>query len=205
MNELPEKITDRVPNPIKKKMKRILTFLVVFLILIALVIIGVSKVLLNDGKTTKLGFENIGELATQSVLATQVEVSSAAREFFGRQIPFTESKSVFSYDVEIKAGIDFSDIKWDVTETCVNVTLPEAKVLSTEIDLDSFKVYHEKESIFRKVSLEDTNSALVDLEEKAANSALENGLLEKATENAKVLITNFFAQEYDLEINFTES
>lgn len=205
MNELPEKITDRVPNPIKKKVKRILTFLVVFLILIALVIIGVSKVLLNDGKTTKLGFENIGELATQSVLATQVEVSSAAREFFGRQIPFTESKSVFSYDVEIKAGIDFSEIKWDVTETCVNVTLPEAKVLSTEIDLDSFKVYHEKESIFRKVSLEDTNSALVDLEEKAANSALENGLLEKATENAKVLITNFFAQEYDLEINFTES
>lgn len=205
MNELPEKITDRVPNPIKKKVKRILTFLVVFLILIALVIIGVSKVFLNDGKTTKLGFENIGELATQSVLATQVEVSSAAREFFGRQIPFTESKSVFSYDVEIKAGIDFSEIKWDVTETSVNVTLPEAKILSTEIDLDSFKVYHEKESIFRRVSLEDTNSALVDLEEKAVNSALENGLLEKATENAKVLITNFFAQEYDLEINFTES
>lgn len=205
MNELPEKLSNQVSIPLKKKLKRVLTLIVVCVILIALIVIGVSKFLLNDGKTTKLGFEDIGELATQSVISTQVEVSSAAREFFGRQIPFTESKSIFSYDVEIKAGIDFSDIRWDVTETSINVNLPETKVLSAEIDLDSFKVYYEKESIFRKISLEDTNSALADLEEKAVTSALENGLLEKATENAKVLIANFFAQEYDLDINFTES
>ena len=44
----------------------------------------------------------------------------------------------------IKAGYDFKDIKWSEKGDKIEVTLPEVKVLSNEIDLDSFKVYHEE-------------------------------------------------------------
>ena len=41
--------------------------------------------------------------------------TKATRNLFGMEIPFTESKYIYSYDVEVKAGIDFADIEWKET------------------------------------------------------------------------------------------
>ncbi len=176
---------------------RVLGILVVIL-LAAAVSLGAKTVLSADGRTARLGFEDIGELATQSAYCTEVEVTEASRELFGVTIPFTQSKYIYSYDVVIKAGLDFTDVSWSEQDGTIRVTLPEIRVLSNEIDLDSLKVYHEDESLFRNITLEENNAALADLKARAEQDAIGNGLLEEARDNAQQILTAFFANQYDL-------
>lgn len=176
---------------------RVLGILVVIL-LAAAVALGAKTVLSADGRTARLGFEDIGELATQSAYCTEVEVTEASRELFGVTIPFTQSKYIYSYDVVIKAGLDFTDVTWSQQDGTIRVTLPEIRVLSNEIDLDSLKVYHEDESLFRNITLEENNAALADLKARAEQDAIGNGLLEEARDNAQQILTAFFANQYDL-------
>lgn len=176
---------------------RVLGILVVIL-LAAAVALWAKTVLSADGRTARLGFEDIGELATQSAYCTEVEVTEASRELFGVTIPFTQSKYIYSYDVVIKAGLDFTDVSWSEQDGTIRVTLPEIRVLSNEIDLDSLKVYHEDESLFRNITLEENNAALADLKARAEQDAIGNGLLEEARDNAQQILTAFFANQYDL-------
>ena len=160
-----------------------------------------DKISINND-TSRLGFQNVGELATQSAYCTEISMTEADRELFGLHIPFTQSKYIYSYDVVIKAGYDFGKIIWEVKKDgekkIIQVYLPEPKIISNEIVDGSFKVYHEEESIFRPITLEETNSALEELKQNAEDNAVANGLLDNAKENAQALIRNFFAQEYDL-------
>ena len=175
--------------------------ILIVLLLAAAVTLGAKNILSADGKTTALGFEDIGELATQSAYCTEVEVTEASRELFGMSIPFTQSKYIYSYDVTIKAGIDFGGIDWDLDEEqkTIRVTMPETRVLSSEINLDSFKVYHESESIFHHITLEENNAALQELQHNAEETAIANGLLENARSNAETILKGFFTKAYDLD------
>ena len=171
--------------------------------------VGIGKSFSAESKTTKLGFEDIGELATQAAYCTEVNVTEASRSLWGMEIPFTQSKYIYSYDVEIKAGMDFSAIEWNIDEknSVITVKLPAIKVLSNEPDLDSLKIYHEEESIFRQISLEENNEALAALKETAEKDAVANGLLENARANAETILTTFFGSAYDLDeykLQFTD-
>ena len=172
---------------------------VCIILILAAVAAGVKSVIFSESKTTKIGFEDIGELATQSAYCTEVNVTEAARELFGITIPFTQSKYIYSYDVEIKAGFDFQEITWEVKDKTIEVRLPETKILSCDVDLDSMKIYHEDESIFRQITLEENNKALADLKQKAEEDAVANGLLENARSNGETILEGFFAGVYDLE------
>lgn len=153
----------------------------------------------SESKTTKIGFEDIGEMATQSAYCTEVNVTEDAKELYGMRIPFTQSKYIYSYDIVIKAGYDFNEIEWKEKNKTIEVKLPEAKVLSNELDMDSFKVYHEEESIFSKITLEENNDAVKKMKLNAQENAIANGLLENARSNAETMLTGFFADEYDLD------
>lgn len=115
------------------------------------------------------------------------------------KIPFTESKYVFSCDVVIKAGYDFADIDYDVErkEKVVTVHMPEAKILSSELKLDSFKVYHQQESIFNNIKVEENVEELKKLKKQTEEDAKANGLLENARTNAETLIKSFLSQSYN--------
>lgn len=182
-------------------------FLAPFLIVLAVIVVLIAGILgfraltSSNSKATKLGFENIGELATQVAYCTEVNVTEASQNLWGIEIPFTQSKIIYSYDVEVKAGLDFKDITWSVDETnsIIRVNLPEIRILDSSIIPDSFQLYHEDESIFRPITLEENNEALKQLELKAENTAVSNGLLENARLNAETILTGFFANEYNLK------
>lgn len=181
------------------KFKLLLGVLVVAVIAAAL--LGLKSVFSTESSITKLGFEDIGELATQVAYCTEVNVTEASRELWGVKLPFTQSKYIYSYGVTVKAGIDFGAIHWSLDEKSkvIRVQMPQAKVLSCAIDPQSFKLYHEKESIFRQITLEENNEALISLEESARENAVANGLLDNASENAKEILKGFFAGAFDLE------
>ncbi len=202
---------EKKKNKLLKILKNPLIQKIIILVLVAIasgfIAIGIKDVFISDSKTTKIGFENIGELATQSAYCTQVNVTDSSRELFGNKIPFTQSKYIYSYDITIKAGYDFSDIEWNVKGNTIEVKMPNVKILSSQIDLNSFKVYHEEESIFNKITLSENNETLKKLQSEAQTQAIKNGLYENARTNAETMLTSFFANVYDLneyKIVFTD-
>lgn len=173
--------------------------LALLIAIVAAIGVGVRVINVSESKTTKIGFEDIGEMATQSAYCTEVNVTEDAKELYGMRIPFTQSKYIYSYDIVIKAGYDFNEIEWKEKNKTIEVKLPEAKVLSNELDMDSFKVYHEEESIFSKITLEENNDAVKKMKLNAQENAIANGLLDNARSNAETMLTGFFADEYDLD------
>ena len=155
----------------------------------------------SDEKITEIGFENIGELATQSVTTTTVRVETKDLKLFNVSIPLTQSKYIYTYNTTIKAGINFSDVKWQLSDTDdtshnIYVDIPEVKTLSADIDLDSFKVLHEENNIFSPITLTEHNDSLIQIRENALSDAINSGLYDRALDNAKTILTSFISQVY---------
>ena len=155
----------------------------------------------SDEKITEIGFENIGELATQSVTTTTVRVETKDLKLFNVSIPLTQSKYIYTYNTTIKAGINFIDVKWQLGDTDdtshnIYVDIPEVKTLSADIDLDSFKVLHEENNIFSPITLTEHNDSLIQLRENALSDAINSGLYDRALDNAKTILTSFISQVY---------
>lgn len=186
-------------NRVAHNLKTIVLLVLVIILAITVAGLGFKVSHTTESKTTKLGFEDIGEFATQSAYCTEVSATANARKLFGHNLPFTQSNIVFSYDVVIKAGYDFSAITWDVHDTTITVKLPEVKVLSCEVKEDSFKKYVEDESIFTPFTLDDNNNAMKALKETAQTDAIANGLYENARSNAETMLTTFFSSAYDMD------
>ena len=155
----------------------------------------------SDEKITEIGFENIGELATQSVTSSTVRVETKDLKLLNVSIPLTQSKYIYTYNTTIKAGINFSDVKWQLGDTDdtshnIYVDIPEVKTLSADIDLDSFKVLHEENNIFSPITLTEHNDSLIQLRENALSDAINSGLYDRALDNAKTILTSFISQVY---------
>lgn len=177
--------------------KKVIGALVVVLIL-AVGAISLQEYLSTDSKTTKLGFENIGELATQVSYVTEVSVIDKSLVVWKVELPWTKSKYIFSCDFIIKAGFDFKEIDWETTGKTIKVTLPEVKVLSREMVNDSTKVFHEDSNIFTPNTLENNLDALNKMEQNAEATARKNGLFDNAKSNAEAMLTSFFGSVYDM-------
>ncbi len=180
-------------------LKRLGLMAIAIALIIVGLVIGSKTSFTTESKTTNLSFEDIGQLATQEAYATEVNHTEDARTFFGIEIPLTKSKQVYSYDVIIKAGFNFEQIQpaIDHDKKMITVQMPEPQVLSNEIVEDSLKVYVEDESIFKKITLEDTSEARKIMKENAEKSAIEKGLFKSAKANAETLLEAFIRENED--------
>lgn len=190
-------ITDKRNKKLKKKIIKYMSIVLIALLAIVAVIIGYRKLDDSDSKTTKIGYEDIGELATQEAYCTEVNVTESAKELWGVKLPFAQSKYIYSYDFVIKAGFDFGEIKWKEKNKKIVVTLPEVSVLSAEPVDDSFKVFHEQESIFMQIKLEENIEDIENMKQNAVENAIANGLYDNAKANAETILTGFFENVYD--------
>ena len=166
------------------------------IIIIAIVAVQITvnlgtKYISSSPKTTKLGFENVGQLVTQTAYLTVVKDNKKNIDFFNLfKIPFTETRKIFSYDIEVDAGVDFSKITYDVEKEQKNVKikLPHAKIYKAKINTDSFRSYLDSDSIFTKINMIEHNESLKKMEEQAVKDAEANNMLKLADENAKKII-----------------
>ena len=111
------------------------------------------------------------------------------------------------HDGVVTAGIDLTDAKIDMREDTkrIYVLLPEAEIMSVEIDFNSFQKYSEREGIGNRITLENYNDALKSIDETARQKAVDKGILNRAYENAQVIVQRMIGSlvdlnEYSLEI-----
>ena len=151
---------------------------------------------------TEMGLRNIGEMATQAGYFTSVQTIEKSRDVFGIEVPGTRSSYVYSYDGDIKAGLDFSDVEIQVNELTrvITVRLPEIRILSVEIQEDSFVLYNDGSNLFTALKLEDVNRSNAEMIRVTKETAIKNGILESARDNAEVLIRGFLSTAYDMNV-----
>ncbi len=141
--------------------------------------------------TIEDGLENMGVLVTQEYYFTQVETYTKEKKILN--FINSESGFTYSYDGKVTAGIDFGKVtvtKDEETKT-LNVEIPYSELQGTDIDMDSFRIYSEKESLWNSLNIEDYNISMSEFEETAERKAIDSGILERSNDQAKELIRNF--------------
>lgn len=127
--------------------------------------------------------DNISELTT-----TQLEYNGLIVLSDGK-IPFLTQKGFsMRYTASIRAGIDISEVKIDITEEKVTVAIPDAQIQSVNVNSDSVVFYDEKHALFNWTDKEDIVNALSVAKEDAENRIDEDELLEKAKEQTETIL-----------------
>ena len=201
-------------NKLKSKLKKIGSFFVKIPRLIKYLIIVLIIVLITSSfnysmntKSTKFGLEDVGELVTQTAYLTIVQDTKVNYDFFELfELPFTESRQIFSYDVEVDAAVDFSKISYTINELSKSITikLPHSKIYKTTLDLDSLVIYLDEGSIFSRIDLSKQNDALISMKKQAELDAIANGILDEADKNAKKLIEGMIKSNKNFKDYYVE-
>lgn len=182
-------------NFIKEHLFSIVKYIVIILVLILAFTMGtkLSNNFKHKEKVISYGFKDMGFLITQEWYGCVLEDSKTDRTFFNLfKIPLTESRQLFSIDIEVFAGIEFKDIKYTINhdKKNINVSLPHAIIQNTSTVDDSMQIYLDSESWFSRIDLEKNEEARESLKKRARQMALDSGIIEKAENNAEKLITN---------------
>ena len=155
--------------------------------------VEVEKVITAD--IVEDGLRDMGVLITGEYYFTEVMSYQSVKHFMKTdlELPFTESSYLATYDGVVLAGVDLSlaTVEKDDEAKKVTVHLPAAGIRSIDIDPNSFTLHSEKVWMGNPLSVEDFNNSLVELEETAREKAVERGLLERADEAARSVISQF--------------
>ena len=148
---------------------------------------------------------DIQELSTLEYHYTNMRRYENQKDFYGWKVPFTTKSFIVAYDGVIKAGVDLSEMKIEVSGKTITVTMPEAKVLSHEMDEESLEVYDETHNIFNPIEIEDYTQFTADQKESIEARALDNGLLTSAAQRAENTVRGLIEalpgmEEYTLTI-----
>ena len=154
----------------------------------------------------------IGELATIEYLYTDAGKFEDSAKLFGKEIPFsfTTKSFIAKWDGVIKAGINVDDIVVEVKDSDKEITvqIPEAEILSHEVDGESIETLDEKDGFFNPIKVDDIREFDAISKETMEQRAIENGILEKAFENAKNIIYKIvdtdLVEELKYNITFEE-
>jgi len=169
-------------------------------------IIQIEKEVTSEIIQEKL--RDMGFLVTQEYDCTGVLSSSKVKTLFKIEIPFTESSYIVTYDATVEAGIDFTKITVDKDDESklITVHLPDAEIKSVSIDYGSFTLYSEKDGLGTNMTVADYNDSLKEYESTTRKKAVDKGILDKASENAKLVVENFVqsladTSEYRIKID----
>lgn len=202
-------------NKKNKSSKKVIGFLIAIILILALGAYIISNLKSKEkisisSETVESSLKEAKELTTLKYNYKNVASYENSQEFHGITLPFTTKKFLYTYQGEINAGVDLDKAKVDVNEASkiISVTLPQASILSHDIDENSVMVYDEKNSIFNPLKLEDYSDFRKEEEAKVEKDAIDKGLLEEAKEKSEkavkeiLEINPIISKEYTINIKF---
>lgn len=147
---------------------------------------------------------SIGELASIEYHYTNMGKFENQLDFYGWAVPLTKKSFIISYDGQIKAGVDMTQMAADIKDNKIVMTLPMPRILSHEIDMESLKVFDESHNIFNPISITDYQQFSLDQQAAAEQKAIDDGLLEAAREKTEIVILQLlnYNDEYILTFNW---
>ena len=215
INQEEKKEKKKKTHSVWKKMLALPKFIkygIIALIVLAIASTGVmfGTIIKLQHEAVEFGLENVGVLVTQTAHVTEVSDTKVNRDFFNLfDIPFTESRQIFSVRVDVDASVDFGEIsyKQDNDKKTVIVTLPHADIYKATLIDDSLKIYLDDESLFSRIDLKTQNKAREELKEEAIKTARNNGILDAADKNAQAIIERFIKsnrayKDYNVFFNY---
>lgn len=143
-----------------------------------------------DINVINVEIQDIGELATLEYLYTDAGKFEDVKQLWGKNIPFIRKSFIVKWDGSIKAGVNVQEIAAEIDNDSKQITIhiPKAKILSHELDDESFETLNEKDGLFNPIKIDDTREFDTESKNAMETRAIENGLLDKAFENAKDII-----------------
>ena len=81
--------------------------------------------------------------------------------------------------------------------------MPKARILSHQIDKDSIETLDQKDGLFNPVKVEDVRNFDSVSQDAMEERAIENGILDKAFENAKNIIRKIIDNDFVEELGYT--
>lgn len=173
------------------KIKLIRTAIIAAVILFFLIFV-IKKIdaYLDARKKPALSAEKLTEqLVACSDLTTAEIIYNGVVRFEEDGIPLiNENSFLMMYSARVKAGIDISQVKVNVTSNKVIVTLPEVTIQDLIIDTDTLEFYDVTTSLFNQTQQSDVVVAVNYAKEDVKQHADIPGLLAKAKEQTEILI-----------------
>lgn len=127
----------------------------------------------------------ISELATVSYDYTDIARHEKKEKLWGMTVPFSTSYILVQYSGMIKAGIDLKSSKVSVEDTIITIEMPEARILSHDIDPSSIKILDKNNGLFSSIGVTDFNTFCAAHRDSMEVNALRNGLLETAEQKSE--------------------
>lgn len=115
----------------------------------------------------------------------------------------TEKSFVQKWDGCIMAGIDLSEVSASVNKDVITITVPEAEILSYEVNYDSVEIFNEMNNVFNPISVKDKASFDKKTAEAMKKRAISNGLLDSAQKNAETVIKDLLYNAVPGAANYT--
>lgn len=181
----------------KKVLKWLQNLLIICLVAAVFFIAGTffSNSRSSGAQMTSTALKNslvsVSDLTTMEYHYTHIGKYSDSLKLYGWSVPLTKKSFILTYDGTIKAGYDLSKATIKVSGNRVNVTMPEPKIISHEIDENSIKEYDETHNIFNQISVSDFQKFAVSQKKDALKEAIDKGLYEKAQTKATSAIRSF--------------
>lgn len=198
----------KVKSNLKKGIKKVIIAIIIFSCGVAIGIMKPWRIFINNTVVAGSNADNnvitaitlrqilkpASDLISMKYCYTDADYYEHFKDLFGKKIPFTTDRVVFTYNGVVSAGIDLSLVEYEIDNELksIVVKLPEIKILSNEIDASSFEFPYESNSIFTKTDMDDYMKIIDSLKEKKVKDIKSNDEFMKSTlDNTKNVIKSF--------------
>ncbi|SHK57123.1 DUF4230 domain-containing protein [Tepidibacter formicigenes] len=176
----------------KTNKNKILTIL--FLMFISFTILLNINITNNKQKDSTVILDRISkikELATTKYYYSNIIAFKENKKIQDIKIPFTQKSFLIKYEGTIKAGVDIENIEiLENKKEKIKIKLSKPKILNHNIDEKNIYIYDEKNSLFNKLSIKDVFNEISKEKENIEKKLIEDGFLEEASKNTKLLLEN---------------
>lgn len=148
-----------------------------------------------DFRIIKETIKNASRLETADYACTIVEDSYDCKKLFGKDIPFTETGYLVSFDGTVSAGIDLSKaVVKQLDENTIEVSLPKVEIYDVNFDNESMKKYDEKSSILNPLKIDEVNNIEIKAKKRIKEEAIKKGIETRAKDNAETMVAGQLSQ-----------
>lgn len=152
---------------------------------------AVNEVQTVSEVTLKEVLRSASDLVSQKYYYTDLDKYENHKEILGKTLPFTSEEIIFSYDGVISAGIDVSEVEFkiDNEKKVITVYVPKSRILTHEVDENSFKVYNVKDAALNDIGFDEYTRLRNTLKKNKERKLINQGeFLAAADRNARKVL-----------------